>query len=302
MVHGQAGTGTLSRRDLLRYSATGALGAALTGATIAPAAASRESSQVRSCIVIFAEGGPSHLDTWDPKPEAPSEYRGPFGAVETNVPGVRICEHLPRMARLADKLTILRGLTHNEEHHERASRLMHSRFLGPSLPELESTGPLPGYVSLGAPLRGMPGGHEPFVISPNGRETLVDRVRHARRLVEGGTRLVTITHPGWDTHGNAFSQLKDHLLPELDLAFSTLITDLSDRGLLEETHVLWMGEFGRTPRINDWGGRDHHSACFSAVVAGGEQSGTVIGASKDRGMEPVTSPLSPGDFAQHVRA
>lgn len=123
----------------------------------------------------------------------------------------------------------------------------------------------------------------------------------ARRLVEGGVRFVSVQHGGWDTHGNGFNVLKGGTLPPFDQGLATFLKDLSDRGLLKKTLVIVMGEFGRTPMVNRDGGRDHHSRCFSVLLAGGGiKGGTVVGASDARGYEPAENPVRPEDLSATI--
>jgi uncharacterized protein (DUF1501 family) len=123
----------------------------------------------------------------------------------------------------------------------------------------------------------------------------------ARRLIEAGTRFVTISNGGWDTHGNNFGSLRDQRLPPVDAGFSTLLKDLEDRGLLKDTLVLWMGEFGRTPRVNRNGGRDHYPRCQSVVFAGGGvKGGQAVGKSDDTASAPAERPVKPEDMAATI--
>ncbi|MBM3459805.1 MAG: DUF1501 domain-containing protein, partial [Armatimonadetes bacterium] len=123
----------------------------------------------------------------------------------------------------------------------------------------------------------------------------------ARRLIEAGTRFVTISQPGWDTHGNNFKSLRERLLPPLDMGLSTLLSDLNERGLLKDTLVLWMGEFGRTPKVNKTAGRDHWSRCQSFVLAGGGvPGGQVVGKSDATASLPAERPVTPEDMAATV--
>ena len=323
----------VSRRDLLKVGSLSVLGLSLPELFRTPkaAAAADRPQKAKSCILLFLSGGPSHLDTWDPKPDAPSEYRGEFGTIRTNVAGIRLSEHLPRMAQVADKLAILRSLTSAEGSHERAYHLMltgrpmepdvrHPSYGSVVLQERGLLNGQPGYVALPQMLRGGSAGYlgasyEPVAARPvfdpssepatlqerYGKNELGRSCLRARQLVEAGTRFVTVSHTGWDTHGNNFRNLRDHQLPPLDLAFSALISDLRARGMLDETLVVCMGEFGRTPRINSYAGRDHWPACQSVVFAGGGvRGGQVIGKSDETGSYPAERPAAPADLAATI--
>lgn len=412
----------LSRRNLLQIGSLGFLGLHLTdafGAEAAQVASSDPHSvaaPIKSCILLFQSGGPSQLDTWDMKPEAPREIRGEFDSIATCEPGLRICEHLPRLAAMADRLTIVRSLHHRMRDHNAAGTetlcghtppegdvIFHEgpnsypcfgsvlSFLLPRRGLTPSHIALPQVVSRGGTMPGQGPGflgsaYSPFQISqdPNSasfgvpelnlpdrmtlaslenRRSLLRRidqqsvaaahtslnqfrerafdllgsksVRHAfdiaaedvgtrerygrhkqgqslllaRRLVEAGVRFITVNSIGdaeigggddWDTHYQNFSILKNDLLPKTDQAFSALVEDLHDRGLLDSTLIVWIGEFGRTPTITraEGGGRDHWPDCFSAVLAGGgTRGGYVHGSSDKHGAYPASDPVSSGDFA-----
>lgn len=304
----------------------------------------------KALILLMLVGGPSQLETWDPKPEAPAEVRGPFGSIATAVPGVRISEHLPRIARRMDRLTLIRSMHHDAAPiHETGHQLLQTGRLcrpGEEFPHIGSV-----VAQLSAPRRDVP----PFVVVPGpightgvnvshgqsaanlgrafepihlreGSEAFnlpaeSDAVRAAygptrfgqhcwmaRRLVESGTRVVVVNmfesvfnQASWDCHGTgAFSTLDDYaaeVLPTLDQAFSALLDDLRQRGLLDSTLVVATGEFGRTPRINAAGGRDHWPGVWSAVLAGGgTQGGQVIGASDRLGSSPADRPVRPEEL------
>jgi hypothetical protein len=203
-----------------------------------------------SCIVLRMRGGPSHLDTWDPKPDAPSDIRGPFRPIKTNVPGIEISEIFPLTARHADKFTIIRSVHHTETTHEAAAELF-------ALP------------------------HHP--------------------------RLKVLDMPGWDVHGwkpfSSFATQRDIAAPAFDRAFSSLLENLHRTGMLERTLVVAFGEFGRTPRINPDGGRDHWPHCFSVVLAGGGiRGGEIYGSSDRTGAEPRDNPVEPSMITAMVIA
>lgn len=362
-------------------------------------AAGVDSGKATSVVLVWLGGGPSHLDTWDPKPDAPAEIRGEFGAVEGKASGVRLTEHLPLLAAQTDKLAVVRSVTTGEAAHERGTHVMMTGFApipGFGVPSvgavaarfLSPRGALPPYIAvpgpvlyggagfLGAALDPFAPGGDPN--SPNfrvrdldlpdgmtlermdrrrslreavdtsfarldkasdrsravdsfykraygllastearaafdlnqekapvrdayGRTQLGQSLLLARRLVEGGVRFVTVQSGGWDTHSGAFGYLRSGPLPTLDRALSAFLKDLADRGLLEKTLVVVMGEFGRTPVINRDGGRDHHARCFSmALAGGGVRGGQVVGASDARGFEPAERPVRPEDVSATI--
>jgi uncharacterized protein (DUF1501 family) len=261
---------SLDRRAFLRWSA---LGAGFGGVLRA------EAGRARSCIWIWQRGGASHLDTFDPKPGAPLEIRGEFRAIGTSVPGIRISEHLPRTARQMHRLTIVRSMCARETNHERA---LHYLETGASL------GPGPVVVRDEAASADAP---------------LLRECRDAVRRVEAGARFVHVGRRRtlYDTHVDNFRTLRERVLPEFDRAFPSLLEDLEARGLLAGTLVVVCGEFGRTPRINAEGGRDHHAGAFAAVLAGaGVPGGRVLGATDSTGTEVVDLPVSPADLLRTV--
>ena len=359
-----------SRRDVLRA------GGGLAALSCLPAAAGAVAERARfpgfgradSCILVFLGGGPSHLDTFDPKPDAPSEVRGAFGSIPTSVPGLRVSEHLPRLARQAHRWTVIRSLSHDELEHEPAvHRVLTGRPLDPATgpsphwgarlqAEVDSpgSGPRPGFVAVpdyldafGPVLAGQGAGplgprFEPVVLRANPTrldvrgdgpvgdhaETLrraaayteePDRVierygptlfgRSAlvgRRLVEAGAKVVQVNAVrhlggGWDTHADGFDALRRGLLPTLDQALSALLADLDERGRLDRTLVVVVGEFGRSPWVNATAGRDHWSRAFSALVAGaGIPPGRALGATDAVGAEPVDRPISPARLVASI--
>jgi hypothetical protein len=408
----------LGRRRLLRIGGLGSLGLNLAGLLRAEGVArpGRAAAPVKSCILIFYYGGPSHHDTWDMKPRAPREVRGEFQPIATAVPGLNVSEHLPHCARVTDKLAVVRSLHHPMTNHNAAAfaalcgrmplkgdlellandrndppcygsalsallphkpgmppfvalpHVMHNvvvlpgqvpGFLGSAhsclqvardpnaadfhFGELE----LPGDLSLdrldhresllhaidgqlrGAEamagtgaldaynerafqlLRSAPvrrafdiAREDPRTRDRYGRTKHGQSVLLARRLVEAGVRFVSVYDhdvnglDNWDTHVNNFGRLKDQLLPPVDRALAALVGDLSARGLLDSTLVIAMGEFGRTPKLNRDGGRDHWPNCYSAVLAGGGvRGGTAYGTSDKLGAYPDADPVTPGDLA-----
>jgi hypothetical protein len=399
---------------LLRAGFLGLAGIGLPDVLRARAAAETTGKAGRdlSVILVWLDGGPPQHETYDPKPDAPAEFRGPLRAMETRVPGINISELLPEHARMMDKMSIIRSMHHNNGDHFAAAHWMLTGYHGsnasdlapqyPSagsiitklkgakrpgmpayvgLPHTHSVGLAPGYhgaAYLGVaynpfpadgdpnndnyrvPNLSLPGGITPgrfdsrrdllsafdhvradvdasglmdgldrftqdayaMVTGPAARlafdirkesPRLRDRYgRHqwgqsallARRLVEAGVRFVTLTFGGWDFHSSLDSGMH-RVLPILDRAVATLVDDLHQRGLLETTVVIVMGEFGRTPRMNKTGvpgadpkpGRDHWGEVMSVLISGGGfAAGRVIGASNSRGEVPKDRPLIPADL------
>ena len=341
----------LTRRDFLRV---GALGAGAVGLSLGDLGASQSADKKDiNCILLFLVGGPSQLDTWDPKPDAPDEIRGPFRPIKTNVPGVEICEHFPLMAKQADRYAILRSVHHKAAPiHETGHQLMQTGRLfrgGLEYPNYGSVlsylrGPRPDgtppFVVLPTPIgytgvsvgHGQTAGylgsrHEPMVMGGDpldaeddgphpryGRNAFGRSCLQARRLVEHGVRFVTVNmfdtvfnEVTWDCHadgGSLAANLNDYketLCPMFDRAYSALLEDLKQRGLLDTTLVLAMGEFGRTPRLNPRGGRDHWPGVWSVLFAGaGVRGGQVVGASDKTGAGPKDRPVTPAEVAATV--
>jgi uncharacterized protein (DUF1501 family) len=367
------------------------LGAAL-GLALSPSfqrllSAEGPARRAKACILVWLNGGPSHLDTFDPKPGAPTG--GSFKAIDTAVSGLRLCEHLPKLAGQAKHLAVVRSMTSKEADHGRAYDFLHTGNLADETVEYPSLGSvaartwcaedgdLPPFIALGGASAG-PGflgvEYAPHVVGdlaapldnialPQGVDDVrLERRRQAlatfnqgfarridpssvaqqerfttkalrlrtsaalkafdlsqekpkalaaykadtdagafgkgclmaRRLIEYNVRFVEVMLDGWDTHTDNFTAVKG-LCEQLDSALSQLVSDLAERGRLNETLVACMGEFGRTPVINDQGGRDHWSEAFSLVLAGGGiKGGQVLGATDDRGEQvkqrPVTVP------------
>ncbi|MEM1227732.1 MAG: DUF1501 domain-containing protein [Planctomycetota bacterium] len=354
-------------------------------------------SKERSGVFIFLEGAPSHQDTFDLKPNAPSQIRGEFKPTRTNVPGVDICEHLPMLARRADKYAIIRGITHNVADHglakkylltgNKASQTVNYPEYGsvisrefrtpPDLPAYVSidesfVGPgylgsryspltankpkhgvpysvrgvslndgltvakyqsqkellddldiaFRGYEELDDPVRGMdrfqeqaydiisaPGTRHAFDLSRESESEIERFGKHefgqslllTARLIEAGVQFVTVRlRPAefdFDTHSDNFSRLRT-LLPPLDRALAAFLDRLDERGWLSSTAVMAAGEFGRTPKINKQGGRDHWARAMCAVMAGGKiQPGQVIGETDATAAEPASTGFSPDDLA-----
>ncbi len=394
----------LSRRGFLTVGAIGGLGLTLpTFFKLQQARADQkfyESKEgtAKSVIYIYLPGGMSHQETFDPKPFAPAEYRGPFSSIDTKLPGVKLGQYLPQTAQIADKITICRSMTHGEAAHERGTHNMFTGYkpspatLYPSFGAVvsEEFGPradLPPYVcipsvpnvyagtgylssSFGAfslgddPARDgfqvrdlqLPGdvdanrsasrrkmldvvndhfrkieksdaldavdtnyqrayalissqkAREAFDINKEpaqirdeyGRNTAGARMLLARRLVEAGVRFVTLTYGSWDYHDSIAAGMSSQL-PAFDQGFAALIRDLDRRKLLDSTLVMVGSEFGRTPKINGTGGRDHWPKVFSVVLAGGGiKKGFVYGSSDATASEPQDKPLTIEDWATTI--
>ena len=381
------------RRGFLRAGAFGVAGLALTDVLRA-----QEGKREGSVILVFLAGGPSHLETYDPKPEAPAEYRGPFRAIRTNVPGIRISELLPRHARIADKFAIIRSCSHETPAHEGGKKRVltgHVHRPGDEEPVMELPG-LPAVIARqkGASRPGLPAsvscppgvyyskaaylgrGYDAFdfyagqaprdlalprQMTPqrleNRRELLagLDGLRRemdtsramdgmdacnarafdlvtgaaareafdlerepksvrdkygsdwvgkaclqARRLAEAGVGVVTIGWAGWDDHDDLKNKITDKT-PILDQAVSALIEDLYSRGLDRKVTVMVLGEFGRTPKMNSNGGRDHWPNAMSVLLSGGGMKmGQVIGETDARGEAPVNRRVGPEDILATV--
>jgi hypothetical protein len=260
----------------------------------------------RSVILLWMDGGPPQHETFDPKPNAPLEIRGEFGAIPTNVDGLLVSELMPRMAKQMDRVALIRTLSHNEVTHERARRVMLPGWWPlPSSPSLASvvatetdgstrSGPVAKQASDIA--------REPDrVWDAYGRTIIGRNCLRARRLVQAGARFVTVTQGGWDTHSDHFESCKHDLVPPMDQAFAALLQDLHDRGLLATTLVVWMGEFGRTPRMNGVAGRDHWPRTGCVVFAGaGVRGGQVIGETDAEGAAPRDRQVSPAEVARTI--
>jgi hypothetical protein len=437
----------LTRREFLRVGGLGVAG--LTLPALLHAKASRRAQpggssggKAKSCIQLFMWGGPSQLETFDLKPHAPDGIRSLFQPIATSVPGIRICEHLPRMAQLVERYAIVRSLTHTGTNHGTSAYHMltgHIHFTPgtlrhPSPNDFPSIGcaaarfgrrpqGAPAHVSLPSVLHDGDGGevpgqgpgilgqrYAPFLVNgdPTRHDFSLDTLRlpgdvdgrrlrgriglHAaldqagerlsrlpatrpgkgdgtskitgpvpfsgprdmqghyerafrllqspatqrafnlaaesvqvrerygwhhfgqscllaRRLVEAGVPLVTVYWNApdiddvqhWDTHKDSVNRLKNHLLPPFDRAMTALLDDLHVRGLLDETLLVWKGEFGRTPKINKAVGRDHWGFCQSVLLAGaGVRGGQVHGSSDAHAAYAAEAPVSPDDLAATV--
>jgi hypothetical protein len=310
----------------------------------------------RSVILLLLVGGPSQLETFDPKPEAPPEIRGPFGSIETRIPGVRVSEHLPRLAARMDRVALVRSVHHDAAPiHETGHQLLQTGRLCRAGEEFPHLG------SVVARICGARRGTPPAVIVPGpiastgvdiphgqsagclgasfdpcflGADRLVsgladesDRTRDAfgrtafgqsclmaRRLVESGVRVVTVNmfetvfgRVTWDCHGappfSTFDDYAREVLPTFDRVFAALLDDLEYSGRLDTTLVVATGEFGRTPRINASGGRDHWPGVWTVALAGGGiRGGQVVGASDAHAAEPADRPVTPADLLATIYA
>ena len=392
-----------SRRGFLHVGLLGGLGLSLPQFLSMEAKAQQKHYKTRegvakSVIQIFLPGGMAHQESWDPKPYAPTEYRGPFGTINTSIKGIKFSQNLKHTAKIADKMTIIRSMAHGEAAHERGTHNMFTGYkpspaleypamgsvvaheLGPrnNLPPYVCVPSVPnefansGYLSsafgpfaIGSePSRGdfkvrdlnMPGGVDDTRFSR--RRSLLETVDHhfktieesdaldsmdafyqhayklissqeareafnlkaekeavrnrygmntpgqrmllARRLVEAGTRFVSLTAGGWDHHDNIKNGIQQQL-PPVDQAIAALISDLDERGLLDSTLVMVTSEFGRTPKINGTGGRDHWPRVFSVGLAGGGvHRGLVHGSSDALGGEPEEDMVGIEDLATTV--
>jgi len=414
---------------MLRIGGLGALGVTLPGllqaGAKAPAARAASFGRAKSCIILFLSGGPPQHETFDPKPEAPSECRGVFRPIATSVPGLQFCETLPHTARIAHRLAVIRSMVTDIHSHSTSGAYMLTGYEPLSKAENVPPGPddWPSLAAVVGALKpsersplssvmlpdelyndghivwpGQNGGFmgskwHPTLMKCDPRQQpmhiegmtledhltvarlgerydlllqfdgrFVDSVRSgavtemsdmhqkafdllhsdasraafalekepallreaygphsfgqsvllARRLVEAGTRLVQVNWPRegehevkgsplWDTHADNAGRVKDVLCPQFDRTFATLVEDLHQRGLLDETLVVAMGEFGRTPKHNANGGRDHWGSVFSVALAGaGVGGGQIIGASDRLGAQPAERPVRPADLAATI--
>lgn len=396
------------RRDFLKLG----IGSAAAGLGFAPLLGLRAEAAQRAgkaspdevnCILVWLDGGPTHHESFDPKPDAPKEVRGDFGTIPTKIPGVHFSDCVPKLAAAADKFTVVRSICHKDPNHGGGN---HYLMTGAPTPVPVNCGAfvsfhpsfgsvvshargvrdgLPAYMTL--PQQSRSGGpnflgaeHAPFIVGgdPNGkgfrvrdvvlpkdvsegrarsrrelrvsldrlarihdeaaldpalefdsyyrqgidlitspsaqaafdiglepdkvrerygRNALGQRLLLARRLVEAGVSFVTCYYGGWDHHNTIFDGLKRHM-PPLDQGLAALINDLDERGMLDSTLVIALGEFGRTPKINDRGGRDHWPHAMSVLLAGaGVPRGRIVGATDEQGAYACESICSPEDFA-----
>lgn len=351
-----ATTEEFSRRDFLRAGGLSVLGLSVAEQLAAQQAhAAADGKGLRRCLLVLMTGGPSQFETFDPKPQAPAEIRGPYRSIATATPGISLCETLPLLARLSQDFTLIRSLTSQAAPiHEsglqllQTGRLSRTGATAPSLGSivsrlLGSRNGAPPYVVLPQPLgstgvatwQGQGAGFlgndfEPRVrplVDATGSPAEPENIRRqygesefgrsclqARRLLEQGVRFVTVNmfeslfgKVTWDCHGHrtaAPATVNDYgttLCPDFDRVVATLLEDLRSRGLLEETLVIVAGEFGRTPRLNARGGRDHWCGAWSALLAGGGiRGGCVLGASDARGSSVAERPVAPAELAATI--
>ena len=419
------------RRAFLQAGGVSLLNAGLMNVLAAQSRGLSRQPRIRSCLLLFQVGGVSQTDTFDMRPEADENVRGEFQPIATNVPGMHVCEHMPRVARQMDKLCVVRSMHHRMLCHNPAIYTsLTGREIGDSLAvSVQTAAKRDDYPHLGSVVAGFghdpadlpasvalpfhvkngptpsPGQHagflgrayDPFLVArdPNAPDYRVEelhlppdiaaarmsqrqrllaeldasqrilerapapkafgeyyqqamtllstgRCRRAfdlseedprlrdrygrnvvgqstllgRRIIEAGVPFVTVyspvanvDDPSWDTHQNNFPRLRNELLPPADQALSTLLQDMHDRGLLEETLVVWAGEFGRTPEIgvirsnnsNNVTGRDHWPHCYTILLAGGGvPGGSYYGASDRTGWHPQENPVHIGDFAATI--
>jgi hypothetical protein len=397
----------IDRRAFLRIGSLGALGVSLPMVFAQKHALAREGKPApdTNCIFIWTHGGTSHHDTLDPKPDAPVNVRGPFGVIDTAVPGVKFTEIVPRLARELKRFALLRSWNPQNGSHGIADmwcmsgRNFNAGMRYPCYGSVIShergfKSALPPFVQLGENLdRTFNGGtagilgleHSPFEIlaDPNalqftvrditppqgmamarvsrrkgmlgvidslqrraelqpaafdaldehyraalnmitapetkrafeievedpklrdryGRNKFGQSLLLARRLIEAGVRFVTVTDPGWDNHQDCFNSLKNSRIPPLDQALPELLIDLEHRGMLANTLVVWMTDFGRTPKINSASGRDHWATAGFCVMAGcGVPGGAVLGATDAQGERPTRNEYRTDDVAATIYA
>jgi hypothetical protein len=401
--HPHADCSGTSRRDFLRAGALAGLSLPALLRAEASASAKKGSlskhARAKSVILVYLGGGLSHHDSFDPKPEAPDDIRGKYGQIDTVVPGLRVSDKLPLMAKAMDKVALVRSGAHNNDHHETATNWVLSGRFGTPFGDYPAVGAvvahetgfsgnLPPYVAvprnpsftwelgksafLGGRYESFKAGdpnqanykvqdltagdadakkaarrdtllkavdglakrvegndqiatYDEFhararemVLSGEARtafaidrepEKLRDRYGRttagqsmllARRLVEAGVRFVTVNYGGWDHHAKIFPSL-DKKLPECDAAVSALVEDMHTRGTFEDTLLVVMGEFGRTPKLNKDAGRDHWGQAASLLFAGaGVKPGLVLGKTDRHGGYATQRPVSPADVAYTI--
>ncbi len=417
----------VSRRQALKVGGAGMLGLNMPGLLEAAEKTTVIKPRAKRVIFLFQWGGPSPIDMFDMKPDAPDDIRSPYRPIQTSLPGLHVCEHLPKMAKLMDKVTLIRSVHHKMKHHNSAGYYALSGHEPPSddqrlrdLPELypaygsvvdklaPSRGSIPTFVSYPYTLRDgsiTPGQHASFLgkaydplffkEDPNseqfklpqlsvpadldsdrltrrrdlqkfidnqsrllddneiirgfdqyydkalnmltsskvrkafdlgqesdgvrekyGRTTYGQSVLLARRLAESGVKFTTVYFSnsiggrtvgsgGWDTHGfdgsRMYKIVDKYHFPVTEQTLPTLLLELEERGLLDETLVVWMGEFGRTPKINKNESRDHWPNCYTVLMAGGGvKGGYIYGASDRYTMAPDEDPVKPEDLAATI--
>jgi hypothetical protein len=253
----------------------------------------------RSAILLWMGGGPSTIDIWDLKPGTATG--GPFRPISTSG-DVQICEHLPMMARQMHHFAVIRSMNTREADHERGCYYLRTG----RVPSPQSAG-CGGADTWGVAVGDLPNEHqadrEPKSVRERYGENSFGRgCLSARQLVEQGAALVVVQFNGWDNHQAIFPTLQDRQLPILDRAMSALVGDLEQRELLSSTAIVWMGEFGRTPRINNDGGRDHWARAWSIVLGGaGIKGGAVIGETDRDGARVLSDSHTSEDVLATVR-
>ncbi|MDY3561664.1 DUF1501 domain-containing protein [Gemmata sp. JC673] len=354
-----------TRRDFFRTTAAGAAGLTLAASASGGSRPPLAIGKAKSCIFINMVGGPAHLDTFDPKPNAPSDVRGPFSPIQTKVPGLHLSELFPKLAQVSDKFALVRSMYHDAPPvHESGFQLLNTGRLFRDGPEWPSVGcvwkflngdtelmPLasrhfvcpephvetgirvgrgfgPGYLGERVPFRYVEVGWTEQSLTNKGLARRFDLNPGYGMTAFGQNcagcpvsftkfplgRFITINQfptvfdsPSWDCHADGGSlrttlaDVRDIVAPSFDTAVARLLTDLEERGLLESTLVVATGEFGRTPKLNSNGGRDHWAGCWTALVAGGGvKGGQVIGASDATGSEPAERPVTPQELVSTV--
>jgi len=404
----------VTRRDCLQLGLSSLAGLGLTSllqmqAEASPTAARKATA--KSCILIWMDGGPTHFETFDPKPDAPAEIRGEFEPISTKLPGVQFSQHMTRLAGMLDQFSVIRSIRHDQGNHGAGNHYMmtgsppripvgcgafvsfHPSMGSVAAYELGKDNGLPNYFSI--PSMSRSGGpnflgakYAPFVVGgdPNSADfrvrdvalpqgltedhfnrrtdlrKMVDRIERindpaagdpvggldeyyrqgydlitsrtaqaafdiqresekvrdsygrngfgqrallARRLVEAGVPFITINDGGWDHHADIFPALRKRL-PDWDNTVATLIADLKERGLLDTTLVVALGEFGRTPAISTLNGqkgagRDHWANAMSVLIAGGGiPGGVIVGATDRKGYTANERVLSPENFVSTI--
>jgi hypothetical protein len=398
----------MARRDFIQLGLGGMMGLGLADILRLQAAEavtpSAKSKKPVNCILVWLDGGPSHYESFDPKPDAPSEIRGEFKSIPTSVPGIHFSECVPELAKVADKMSVIRSIAHKDPNHGGGNHYMMTGAptpvpvacgafvtFHPSFGSMVSydrgvRNGLPAYMSLPQVSRSggpnfLGGQHAPFVIGGNpdnknfqvrdvvlpsdisegraenrqalrksldqmlrindkladdptvtfdkfyeqglnlvaspeaqaafdiakesdkvresyGRNDFAQRLLMARRLVEVGVSFVTVYYGGWDHHKDIFKTLKGDFNKRFDLGVAALIRDLDQRGMMDNTLVVVLGEFGRTPKVNKDAGRDHWPYAMSVLMAGaGVPRGQVVGATDAKGYHAAENVYKPEDFA-----
>lgn len=400
----------MTRRSSLQLGLGGLLGGGLVGALSAASQAAKSSPgmtrQADACILVWLDGGPTHYETFDPKPDAPVEIRGELESIATKIPGVGFSAHMQQLAGIADKFSVIRSIRHNQGNHGAGNHYMmtgappripvgcgafvsfHPSLGAVTAHQCQAPDGLPAYFSI--PRMSRSGGpsflgakYAPFVVADNpnsasfrvrdvalpngltderfigrrdirgevdrllrindeaagdplvavdefydqgyrlitskpaqqafdihsedgpvrdryGRHTFGQQALLARRLVEAGVPFVTLYNGGWDHHRTIFQDLKTKL-PPIEATLAALIEDLDSRKMLDRTLVICLGEFGRTPKINSRGGRDHWSNAMSVMFAGGgTPGGQVVGSTDKNGYAAMERVLSPENFVSTV--